>query len=84
MARALPPKVEPWSPGRMRSATSARAATAPMGKPSAMPLAMLTTSGSMPARWKLNGAPQRKKPVWTSSITSRMPFSWQRSETARR
>ena len=47
-ARQLPPKVEPWSPGWNASAAKPRAAHMPMGKPSAIPLAMVATSGTMP------------------------------------
>ena len=48
MRKQLPPKVEPWSPGLNTSAISFFATTAPMGTPSAMPLARLIMSGSTP------------------------------------
>ena len=62
MARLLPPNVDPWSPGEKAAATSERAAQAPMGKPEAMPFAMVTISGMTPKFWNPNGSPVRKTP----------------------
>ena len=84
-ARQLPPKVEPWSPGSNDAATWARAAHMPMGKPEAMPLAMVTTSGVTPKCWNPKGCvPQRYMPHWISSHMNSAPRSAVRRRTAAR
>ena len=50
--------------------------------PEATPLAMVTTSGTMPKRWNANGVPQRKTPVCTSSHMSSVPRSSVRRRAA--
>src|SRR6476659_4011461 len=50
-ASALPPNVEPWSPGTKCDAASSVARTTPAGTPPATPLASVTTSGRIPAAW---------------------------------
>ena len=46
-----------------------------MGTPLPSALAMVTTSGTTPRRWCANQAPQRPRPVCTSSTMKRMPRS---------
>ena len=80
-ATGWPPKVLPWSPGENAAATSAVAQHAPMGTPLPSALAIVTTSGSMPACWKANQRPVRPSPVWISSTMSRIPRSVHSSRT---
>ena len=64
-----PPKVVAWSPGAKPSST-ARATSAPIGRPEPRPLASVTASGSTPSRRNASQAPQRPMPVCTSSQIS--------------
>ncbi len=86
-----PPRTTPgcrrrWSRGcRWASGPSARrpAMIPASGRPDATPLAKSTTSGATPNVSAANGRPVRPKPVCTSSNTSRMPCSSQRSRRPR-
>ena len=52
-----------------------------MGTPLPSALAMVTTSGTTPSRWWANHAPQRPRPVCTSSTMKSMPRSSQSRRT---
>ena len=80
-ASGWPAKVDPWSPGPNADATSDVAHTAPMGTPFPRALATVTMSARIPAWWNPNQAPVRPRPVWISSMTSRMPRSSQSRRT---
>ena len=56
---------------------SARPVTPASGSPPAMPLAVVTRSGTTPSWSQANQSPVRQKPVWISSAISRMPCSRQ-------
>ena len=56
----------------------------PPGIPDAMPLAMVTTSGTMPKFWKPNGFPVRNMPHCTSSHIMSASLSLQSLRTSRR
>ena len=71
----LPPYVPPWLPFGQRAMISARAPSAENGNPDAMPLAMHSTSGSMPACVTANISPVRPNPDCTSSAMNRIPCS---------
>ena len=74
-ATGLPPYVPPSPPAWTESITSARPVTAASGSPPAIPLAVVTRSGTTPS-WSLaNQSPVRAKPVWISSAMKRMPCS---------
>src|SRR5229473_3045185 len=58
---------------------SARPVTAASGSPPAIPLAVVTRSGTTPSWSEANQSPVRQNPVWISSAMSRMPCSRQNS-----
>ena len=60
-ANGLPPKVLAWEPGP-QSRSSACQTVTPSGRPEAIPLAMHTTSGTMPDSMKPNILPVRPMP----------------------
>ena len=47
---------------------------APRGRPEAIPLAAISTSGSTPVCSMAHIRPVRPMPDWTSSATNRMPW----------
>ena len=71
----LPPKVVPCWPGPSRSPAAPTPMHAPSGSPPPRPLARVTTSGVMPARWWANQVPVRPVPVCTSSTPNSAPAS---------
>jgi len=79
----LPANVEPWAPAG-QVMTESRAMNAPSGIPEAIPLAVVTISGSTPACWIAHQRPVRPMPDCTSSATRRMPCSSHSSRRARR
>ena len=83
-ATGLPPKVPPRPEACTASISSARPVTPPSGSPPAMPLAVVTRSGTNPSYGLANHSPVRPKPVCTSSATTRIPCAAQNSATRRR
>mmetsp|Transcript_16513 Transcript_16513/g.41203 ORF Transcript_16513/g.41203 Transcript_16513/m.41203 type:complete len:213 (-) Transcript_16513:785-1423(-) len=71
----LPANVEPWSPGRITSATCCFMSTAPMGRPPASGLASVIMSGATPYSSWPHSLPVRPSPHCTSSNTSSAPAS---------
>ena len=58
---------------------SVRPVTAASGSPPAMPLAVVTMSGTTPSCSQANQSPVRQNPVWISSAMNTIPFSRQNS-----
>jgi hypothetical protein len=63
---------------------SARPVTAASGRPPAMPLAVVTRSGTTPSCSQANQSPVRANPVCTSSATNTMPLRRQYSASPAR
>ena len=70
--------------GGRAAAAGPKPITAPIGRPPPRPLASVTTSGRIPARWCANHAPVRPMPVCTSSRTSSAPAALVISRAAAR
>ncbi|OEI70208.1 Uncharacterized protein Cus16_0834 [Curtobacterium sp. ER1/6] len=71
----LPPNVEPCCPAENSSDAQPNVTSAPIGKPPAMPFAIVTASGVKPCPWNVNQLPVRPTPVWISSRTNSAPCS---------
>ena len=74
-ARCAPPNVVPSIP--IRGSMLGAIISAPTGKPLPMPLAMVITSGRIPAHWCAKNLPVRPAPLCTSSKISTTPYSRQ-------
>ena len=66
------------------SISSARPVTAASGSPPAMPLAVVTRSGTTPSSSQANQSPVRQKPVWISSATNSTPLAVHHAASAGR